>query len=112
MNRYVCGFVAVLTVAGRGFAEALPIRSDSWDADPMQWRIEGESIRATADGSQGIAFFKDEKPCRRILFSATVKPEASSGKVFATAGIGFGTDEGNFWHVALVQAPPEMKTGR
>ncbi len=112
MNRYGCGFVVILMVAERCFAGALPIRSGCWDADPMQWRIEGETIGAKASGSHGVAFFKDEKPCRRILFSATVKPEASSGKGFATAGIGFGTDEANFWHVALVQAPPEAKTGR
>lgn len=78
--------------------------SPAWEAGPVGWQTRGGALES--DGA-GHAFTVPARAphARRMVFEAVVRPLRAVGKDWKTAGLAVLNDEGNYWHLALVEAP-------
>ena len=93
-------------------AAPLPCDAGKWDASPLDWTFLESGTVIGAGTANAFAIF-DAPRCARGRLSARVTPRSvGTNAVWATCGVALYDDNGNFWHVALVQAPVEEGGGR
>jgi len=88
-----------------GFAVAMPAAPPEWNFNPLGWTSEADGF--LAEGPAGFAVRRDVPRCGRLRVEATVRVERSVGPRWKVAGIGVFDDPGNYWHLALVEAPDD-----
>ena len=86
------------------------ISFSDWSCNPVAWDFDPASGSVRANGLRDMAVLPGER-CARMSFSAQLHPEAGGTNDWSTMGLAFCDDEANYWHLALVQAPPD-KAGR
>ena len=91
-------------------AASVDVSFRALDCNPMAWDPDPASRRICANGIQDMAVLSGERSARMSL-SATLSPEAAGTNGWAIMGLALSDDERNYWHLALVQAPPDG-TGR
>ncbi|MBN1410318.1 MAG: hypothetical protein JW969_05700 [Spirochaetales bacterium] len=87
--------------------ESYPAGSDAsprWDTDSMGWEIKDNAL--TFPGNvRGTAFYATDFWSQSLRTACVLKVERAVAKEWKVAGIIIGKDDGNFWHLALVESP-------
>ena len=97
-------FVAALLAAASAGAAQLPASAEKWDASPVAWSFRDGAVDCSSAG--GFAMYLDAPRAARVEVSAMLTPAAAGTNGWATLGVALFDDERNYWHLALVQAPP------
>ena len=87
-------------------ADQLPCSVEKWDANPLAWTFDAAMRTVRPSGLDGLAIF-DAPRSARVRISAKVTPEQAGTNSWATFGVALVDDDHNYWHAALVKAPPE-----
>ena len=98
--------LAVALYAATLGAEPVGCDVRKWDASPVSWRFDSSTSSVRATGVSRFAWV-DAPVSRSVTFSAIIKPERRTGGDWSVLGLAAGTDEENFWHIALVVAPTD-----
>ena len=104
MNCQTIAFAAVLLVDTFAFAAPFPVSVEKWDANPVVWSFRDDVVECSALG--GFATYLGAPRAAKVTVSATVMPVVAGTNGWATLGIALIDDDRNYWHLALVQAPP------
>ena len=105
---------SVLTLLTFSFctAQAKPVDIDpsAWECCPLSWKFDGaaKTVRARK-GPNDLAVLNAAERSAQVTVSARLSPESSGTNGGATMGVAIVDDSRNFWHLALVQAPPERR---
>ena len=91
-------------------AAAQPVVSSSsaWEGNPIAWTLDVKAGTVRAKGLNDLISLRGERAAK-VTVSARVLPEASGTNGWATMGVALFDDHRNYWHLALVQAPPDDK---
>lgn len=87
-------------------AAPLPVSFEKWDANPIAWTFRDNAVSCK---SGGLATYEAAPRAAKVKVSATVTPASAGTNGWATLGVALVDDERNYWHLALVQAPPDDK---
>ena len=87
-------------------ADQLPCSVEKWDANPLAWTFDAAMRTVRPSGLDGLAIF-DAPRSAQVRISAKVTPEQTGTNCWATFGVALVDDDHNYWHAALVKAPPE-----
>ena len=98
---------AVLAAAARPVDCSFP----AWDGNPIAWTCDAKAGSVRARGLNDLLVVRGERSAR-VTVSARVLPEASGTNGWATLGVALVDDQRNYWHLALVQAPPDNNGNR
>ena len=105
-------FAAGVAVAACCAAQAKPVDANpsKWDCCPLSWKFDGtaKTVRARK-GPNDLAVLTAAARSAQVTVSARLLPESSGTNGWATMGVAMVDDSRNFWHLALVQAPPELR---
>ena len=101
-NLLVCCLVA----GGVAVAAPLPCSSTAWDVNPITWHFDAARGVITSSGHDALAVNVGSRSAR-VRVSARITPERTGTNGWSTVGVALVDDERNYWHAALVQAPPE-----
>ena len=83
----------------------------AWDGNPIAWTCDAKAGGVRARGLNDLLVVRGERSAR-VTVSARVLPEASGTNGWATLGVALVDDQRNYWHLALVQAPPDNNGNR
>ena len=97
-------FAMTLIAAVSACAAHLPTAAEKWDANPVAWLFRDGTVDCSSVG--GFAMYIGAPRSARVEVSATLTPAVAGTNGWATLGVALFDDERNFWHLALVQAPP------
>jgi len=102
-------FCLLAWMAGMAGAEMKPISTDGagWRGDPMTWKFRQDGIHCTLTNGTGIAVYSAAPLASNVTVEAVFTPQNAQGLGWAVASVAIVADEHNFWHLALVQTPPE-----
>ena len=105
-------FVLSLTAVLAAVAAPLACDPMKWDASPLNWTFDAAAGCVRGVGANAFARL-DAPRSAKMRLSARVTPESvGTNTTWATLGVALHDDDRNYWHVALVQAPPENGGGR
>jgi len=105
MNKAIC-FVLALASWAAAEMKPLPSAGEAWFGDPVAWAFRPEAVRCRL-GRHSLALYEGAPRSAQASVEATFTPRKAGGKDWDIAGVVLIDDERNFWHLALVQAPPE-----
>ena len=97
--------MAVCTVAA---ANPVDCSVSSWEVNPIAWSFDAKAGSVRAKGLGDLVVLKAERSAK-VTVSAQILPESSGTNGWATMGVALVDDARNYWHLALVQAPPDDK---
>jgi len=83
----------------------------NWDTTGIDWEAAGGKFVA-ADTARSFAILTKAPFARRVAVEATLVLRKTTGREWKTAGVAIVTDERNYWHLALVEAPDNAKHKR
>ena len=95
--------LSLLTAAA--WAAPLVCAPSRWDANPLDWTFDAAAQTVCVRGLGGLAV-SDAPRSARVRVSARVTPRRAGTNGWSTLGVALVDDAQNFWHAALVQAPP------
>ena len=98
-------FAAMMMVGMSAVAEPPSASVEKWDANPIAWSFNDGAAECSAIG--GFATYLGRPRAAKVTVSATVTPAVAGTNGWATLGVAIIDDDRNFWHLALVQAPPD-----
>ena len=101
----------LLSLAAVGMAVAakpVDCSFSAWDGNPTAWRLDAASGSVRAKGLNDLIALRGERAAK-VTVSARVLPESSGTNGWSTMGVALVDDARNYWHLALVQAPPDDK---
>ena len=88
-------------------AAPLSASFEKWDANPLAWSFRDNAVSCRSGG--GLAVYEAAPRAAKVKVSATITPASAGTNGWATLGVALVDDERNYWHLALVQAPPDDK---
>ncbi|MBQ6337630.1 MAG: hypothetical protein IJI36_00670 [Kiritimatiellae bacterium] len=88
-------------------AASLSVSFEKWDANPLAWSFRDNAVSCRSGG--GLAVYEAAPRAAKVKVSAMVTPASAGTNGWATLGVALVDDERNYWHLALVQAPPDDK---
>lgn len=96
-------------MAGMACAEMKPIPTvgPGWQGDPLTWTFRADGLHCTLSNGIGIAVYRASPLASNVTVEAVFTPQKASGLSWDVAAVAIVADERNFWHLALVQTPPE-----
>ena len=97
-------FAVALLAAASAFAAHLRTSAEMWDANPVAWTFRDDSAECFSLG--GFAVCTNASRAARVETTATLTPVSAGTNGWATLGVALFDDERNYWHLAMVQAPP------
>ena len=103
--------IALLSLMSVGMAVAakpVDCSFSAWDGNPTAWRLDAASGSVRAKGLNDLIALRGERAAK-VTVSARVLPESSGTNGWSTMGVALVDDARNYWHLALVQAPPDDK---
>ncbi len=83
----------------------------NWDMNPLTWKIDAAARTMRSRGVSDLAVYGAPRSAH-VRISARVTPEKSGTNGWAVLGVALKDDARNYWHAALVQAPPSIAGGR
>ncbi|HRR34379.1 MAG TPA: hypothetical protein P5026_09790 [Kiritimatiellia bacterium] len=86
---------------------ALPTGGAGWFGNPLMWRFRQEQIECTTTNGQGIAVYEAAPLASTVTVEAIFTPQRAGNDGWAIAAVAIVADPENYWHLALVQTPPE-----
>jgi hypothetical protein len=101
--------IPILAMAGAAAADmrSLPSSGDGWFGDPLIWRFRPEGIACAVSNGHGFALYEAAPLSSNVEVEAVFTPAAAQGGGWNIASVAIVDNASNFWHVALVQSPPE-----
>lgn len=75
-----------------------------WQADSAAWLVE-DGRMSFAGGGKSFLVLQKVGHGRRVIFEVTVQLTGRTGDDWAVAGAVIRRDDGNYWHLALIEAP-------
>ena len=93
--------------AAAACAAPLSASFEKWDANPLAWSFRDNEAACKSGG--GLAVYEVAPRAAKVKVSATITPASAGTNGWATLGVALVDDERNYWHLALVQAPPDDK---
>lgn len=106
MNKVCCLLVLAAGIAGAEM-QPLPTEGTGWFGDPMTWKFRQDGVHCTLSNSNGIAVYETAPLASNVTVEAVFTPLAAEGRNWNIASVAIVEDAHNFWHLALVQSPPE-----
>jgi hypothetical protein len=102
--------MALLLAAGAAGAEmaALPTGGAGWFGDPTTWRFREDGVHCAVSNGNGIAVYEAAPRASNVTAEAVFTPRKAAGNGWNIASVAIVDDERNYWHLALVQTPPEQ----
>ena len=98
---------AVWAAAGLAVVAApLPCSPSNWELNPLAWKMDATAGTVRPLEFDNLAVF-DAPRSARVRISARITPEQAGTNSWSTFGVALVDDDRNYWHAALVQAPPE-----
>ncbi|MBQ3289824.1 MAG: hypothetical protein IJH50_10475 [Kiritimatiellae bacterium] len=97
-------FAAMLLVSAPACAAQLSASVEKWNANPLAWSFRDGEAESSSMG--GFATYLDAPRSAKVRVSASLMPAIAGTNGWATLGVALVDDDRNFWHLALVQAPP------
>jgi hypothetical protein len=99
----------MLVAAGAVRAELkpLPTAGRGWAGDPLLWKFRAEGVRCALPGGNGMAVYEAAPLASNVTVEALFTPQAAARVGWAVASVAIVDDARNYWHLALVQTPPE-----
>ena len=105
MKKLFCLFALMTGFAG---AEMKPLPSTAgWNADPTTWKYRTDGIHCTVSNGHGIAVYQNAPLASNVTVEAVFTPRRAVKNGGEVAAIAIVDDARNFWHLALVQTPPQ-----
>ena len=80
---------------------------EKWDANPLAWSFRDGAASCKSGG--GLAVYEAAPRAAKVRVSAAITPVSAGTNGWATLGVALVDDDRNYWHLALVQAPPDEK---
>lgn len=93
------------------FAAPLPCSTGNWNLNPLTCRADAAARTIRVNGRSGLAVY-DAPRSANMRLSARVTPERTGTNGWSVIGVAFADDDRNYWHAALVQAPPDQAGGK
>ena len=111
MKKYLLELCLVVGLAVS--AASLPCSRAGWACNPFAWKFDAAARTVRVGGFPDSFAIHEATPCSaRVQVTARVTPERTGTNGWSTLGVALVDDDRNFWHVALVQAPPGEAGGR
>ena len=104
-NRIMLSLIAIGMAAA---AKPVDCSFPAWEGNPIAWTCDAKAGSVRARGLDDLIVVKGERSAK-VTVSARVLPEASDTNGWATIGVALIDDQHNYWHLALVRAPPDDK---
>ena len=83
-----------------------------WRVESIAWEIrDGQLAHVRGKGLRTFAILEKAPHGQRVLVEASVTVHERVGDGWMLAGAAIRKDAGNYWHLALVEAPPEREQG-
>jgi len=102
--------VLMAGIAGAG-TRPLPADRGDWYGDPLTWRFRADGIHCALSNGHGIAVYQAAPLASNVTVEAVFSPLKAVTFGWEVASVAIVDDERNFWHLALVQAPPGQGSG-
>ena len=99
----------ILSAAALVSAAPVPCTFDAWEANPLATRFSGDAIAVRGRGT--LAPVVAAPHAANVTVSARVTPTDGGTNGWATLGVAIVDDVHNYWHLALVQQPPDLGGG-
>ncbi len=109
--RSILGFAGVGCLAAAAAAAelaGLPTDGTGWFGDPTVWRFREDGIHVTASNGFGLAVYEAAPCASNVTVEACFTPLRAAGNGWNIASVALVEDARNYWHLALVQTPPEQ----
>ena len=104
-NRIMLSLIAIGMAAA---AKPVDCSFPAWEGNPIAWTCDAKAGSVRARGLDDLIVVKGERSAK-VTVSARVLPETSDTNGWATIGVALIDDQHNYWHLALVRAPPDDK---
>lgn len=103
-------WILVTLLVGGAVAGAAPLPTDGpgWHGDPVVWQFRGDGIHCRQKTSDSLAVYGGAPLAATVSVEAVFTPREADGRDWNVAGVAIVDDPGNFWHLALVQSPPQL----
>ena len=97
-------------MAGVATAELKPVPTEGqgWYGDPMTWKFRSDGVHCTLSNGNAFAVYEAAPLASNVTVEAVFTPRQAERRGWEIASVAIVDDERNFWHVALVQTPPEQ----
>ena len=107
MKRILClMFLAVCAVSAE--MKPLPTEARGWYGDPMTWKFRADGVSCTQSNGNGFAIYEAAPLASNVTVEALFTPRQAERRGWDVASVALVDDERNYWHLALVQTPPEQ----
>ncbi|MDX9793323.1 MAG: hypothetical protein RBU24_07455, partial [Kiritimatiellia bacterium] len=108
-RRFGVGVVllAVAMMAAGAELTALPTGGEGWFGNPLVWRFRPEQVECATTNGHGIAVYEAAPLAATVTVEALFTPQKAQSLGWDVAAVAIVADPDNFWHLALVQMPPE-----
>ena len=104
-NSILLSLLAAATVAA---AKPVDCSFSAWEGNPVAWTLDAKAGNVRAKGLNDMISLVGEHAAK-VSVTARVLPESAGTNGWATMGVALVDDARNYWHLALVQAPPDDK---
>ena len=103
----VAAFVLAAGLAGAEMVP-LPMEGPGWFGDPMTWKFRSDGIHCALSNGHGFAVYEAAALASNVTVEALFTPRKAESLGWNIASVAIVDDERNYWHLALVQTPPEQ----
>ncbi len=105
-------FFSICVLAGlTAWTAPVSMSHANWDMNPLTWKVDAAARTIHSRGVSDLAVYAAPRSAN-VRISARVTPEKSGTNGWSVLGVALKDDARNYWHAALVQAPPSIEGGR
>ena len=97
-------------VAGVAAAETKPLPTEGagWFGDPATWKFRADGVSCVQTNASGMVVYEAAPQASAVTVEAVLTPQQATRLGWEVAAVAIAADEHNYWHLALVQAPPQL----
>ena len=103
----ICCLMAVMASGAAAEMKPLPTEARGWYGDPMTWKFRPDGVHCTLSNGNGITVYEAAPLASNVTVEAVFTPRQAERQGWNIASVALVDNERNFWHLALVQTPPE-----
>ena len=97
-------FAVWLLVCASACSAQLSASAEKWNASPIAWSFRDGAAECSSLG--GFATYLGASRAGKVKVSASLTPAIAGTNGWATLGVALVDNSRDYWHLALVQAPP------
>ena len=107
MMKKMCCLLALAAGVAGAEMRPLPTEGQGWYGDPMVWKFRPDGVHCTLSNGNATAVYEAAPLASNVTVEAVFTPRLSERHSWDLAAVAIVDDARNFWHLALVQTPPE-----